>query len=73
MLEVYKKQYQKDAKVVAIHAGLECGLFSGKMEDLDCISIGPEMHDIHTPQERLGISSAKRTYEFLLEVLKELK
>ncbi len=73
MLNVYKDQFQKDAKVVAIHAGLECGLFSGRMEGLDCVSIGPEMHDIHTPQEHLSISSTKRTYEFILAVLKELK
>jgi len=73
MVRVYEKQYGKEAKVIALHAGLECGIFSGKMEGLDCISIGPELHDIHTPQERLGIASTKRVYEFLIEVLKELK
>ena len=73
MVNVYKEQYGKEAKVVAIHAGLECGIFTGKMEDLDCVSIGPEMHDIHSPKERLGISSTKRTYDFVVSVLKELK
>jgi len=73
MLKVYERQNQKEAKVVAIHAGLECGIFSGKMEGLDCISLGPEMHDVHTPQEHLSVSSTKRIYEFVLEVLKELK
>lgn len=73
MIRVYREQYQKEPEVVAIHAGLECGLFSGKMEGLDCVSIGPEMHDIHTPQERLGISSTERVYKFVVEVLKELK
>ena len=57
----------------AIHAGLECGIFSGKIEGLDCVSIGPDMYDIHTPKERISISSVKRVYEFVLEVLKELR
>ena len=56
----------------AIHAGLECGIFSGKIEGLDCVSIGPDMYDIHTPKERISIPSVKRVYEFVLEVLKEL-
>lgn len=73
MVSVYENMYQKKPLVLAIHAGLECGLFSGKMEGLDCVSIGPNLHDIHTPQERLSISSTKRVYEFLLEVLKALK
>jgi dipeptidase D len=73
MVEVYRKMYAKEPKVVAIHAGLECGIFSGKIEGLDCVSLGPNLYDIHTPKERLSISSTKRVYEFLLEVLKELK
>lgn len=73
MVRVYERVYGKKAEVVAIHAGLECGIFSGKLEGLDCVSIGPNMKDIHTPQERLSISSARRVYEFVLEVLKELK
>ena len=62
----------KDAQVVAIHAGLECGLLGQKLPGLDCVSIGPEMHDIHTSRERLGIASVKRTWKFILEVLKEI-
>jgi len=58
--------------VVAIHAGLECGLFSDKLPGLDCISIGPQMHDIHTSRERLDIGSTERSWNFLLEVLKNL-
>lgn len=73
MVKVYREQYQKEPAVVAIHAGLECGIFSGKMEGLDCVSLGPELHDIHTPKERLSISSTKRVYDFVVEVLKELK
>lgn len=65
--------YGKEAKVEAIHAGLECGMFAEKVEDLDMISVGPEMHDVHTPDERLSISSTARTWEYIKEVLKRLK
>jgi dipeptidase D len=58
--------------VEAIHAGLECGLFTEKLPGLDCVSIGPQMHDIHTSRERLEIASTQRTWEFLLAVLKNL-
>ena len=72
MIRVYKNMTGKDAQVVAIHAGLECGLLGQKLPGLDCVSIGPEMHDIHTSRERLGIASVERTWKFLLEVLKEI-
>ena len=72
MVEVYRNMYGKEAEVVAIHAGLECGLLGEKLPGLDAVSIGPEMHDIHTSRERLGIASTKRTWEFVLEVLKAL-
>ena len=72
MVEVYRRMFQKEAQVVAIHAGLECGLLSEKLPGLDCVSIGPEMHDIHTSRERLGIASVERTWNFLLEILKAL-
>ena len=71
MVCVYRKMFDKEPEVVAIHAGLECGILSDKLPGLDCVSIGPEMHDIHTSRERLGIASTKRTWEFLLEVLKQ--
>ena len=61
--------FQKDIEVVAVHAGVECGLLAGKIENLDAVSIGPDMFDIHTPQERLSIASVKRTYDFILKVL----
>lgn len=73
MVRIYERLYGEKPKVEAIHAGLECGIFSGKLKGLDCVSIGPNMYDIHTPKERLSISSAKRVYEFVLEVLKELR
>ena len=72
MVTTYKDMFGKDAKVEAIHAGLECGLFTEKIPGLDCVSIGPQMHDIHTSRERLEIGSTMRTWEFLLAVLKNL-
>ena len=72
MVRVYQDMYGKQPEVVAIHAGLECGLLGEKLPGLDAVSIGPEMHDIHTSREKLGIASTKRTWEFVLEVLKEL-
>ena len=70
MVKVYRETYGKEPQVVAIHAGLECGLLSEKIQGLDCVSIGPEMHDIHTSRERLGIASVERTWNFILEILK---
>ena len=72
MVSVYKTMYGKEPEVVAIHAGLECGLLGEKLPGLDCVSIGPQMHDIHTSREKLGIASTERTWNFLLEVLKNL-
>ena len=72
MVRVYKDLFAKDPQVVAIHAGLECGLFSEKLPGLDCVSIGPNMKDIHTSRERLEIASTERTWKFLLELLKAL-
>jgi dipeptidase D len=71
--EVYARMYGKDAEVVAIHAGLECGILKEKLGDLDMVSFGPDIIDIHTPNEHLSISSASRCFEYLLEVLKEIK
>ncbi len=72
VVRVYSRMYGKAPKVVAIHAGLECGLLSEKLPGLDCVSFGPQMHDIHTSRERLDIASTERTWNLLLEVLKEL-
>ena len=72
MVAVYRNMYGKEAEVVAIHAGLECGLLGEKLPGLDAVSIGPEMHDIHTSRERLGIASVGRTWDFVKEVLKAL-
>ena len=72
MVKVYTDLFGKAPEVVAIHAGLECGLLSEKLPELDCVSIGPQMYDIHTSRERLDITSTERTWKFLLEVLKAL-
>ena len=72
MVKVYADLYGKQAEVVAIHAGLECGLLGEKLPGLDAVSIGPEMHDIHTSRERLGIASVGRTWQFVQEILKAL-
>lgn len=70
---LYRKMYGKEMVVQAIHAGLECGFFAEKIEGLDCISIGPDMRDVHTTKERLSISSTERVYRFLIRLLEELK
>jgi dipeptidase D len=72
MVKVYTEMYGKAPEVLAIHAGLECGLLGEKISSLDCVSVGPQMHDIHTSRERLEIASTRRTWNFLLEVLKAL-
>lgn len=73
MVQVYETMYGKKPVVEAIHAGLECGLISSRIRDLDCVSIGPDMKNIHTPEERLRISSVKRVWEYLLKVLEQLR
>lgn len=72
MIDVYREQYGKEPEVAALHAGLECGIFSGKIDDLDCVSYGPDLLDIHTAKERMSISSTQRVYDYTLEVLKRL-
>lgn len=67
----YKEQYGKEPIVEVIHAGLECGILSSKIEGLDCISIGPNMYDVHTPDERISISSVARLWQYLKAVLAE--
>ena len=72
MVRVYTQMYGKEPQVVAIHAGLECGLLGEKLPGLDCVSVGPQMHDIHTSREKLEIASTERVWNFLCAVLKEL-
>ena len=72
MVETYQKMFGKTPEVIAIHAGLECGLLGEKLPGLDCVSIGPQMQDIHTSREKLDIASTERMWRFLQEVLKAL-
>ena len=76
LLEVVKKAYidlyKSEPKVLAIHAGLECGLFLEKYPYLDMVSIGPQMYGVHSPQERLSIPSTERCYRWLCQTLQAL-
>ncbi|MCR5516879.1 MAG: aminoacyl-histidine dipeptidase [Lachnospira sp.] len=73
MVESFKRQYGHDPEIQAIHAGLECGLFAGKIEGLDAVSFGPDMKDVHTPNESMDVASVKRTWDYLVDVLASLK
>ena len=70
MVKVYEEMYGKSPRLMAIHAGLECGILSEKIKGLDCISIGPDMQDIHSTKERLSVKSAGNVWEYLKAVLK---
>lgn len=72
MIKVYEEMFQKKPKVEAIHAGLECGILAGKIKDLDCVSIGPDMKNIHTTEEELSISSTERVWKYLRKLLSEM-
>jgi dipeptidase D len=69
MIRVYREMYGQEPRVEAIHAGLECGLLGSKIADLDCVSIGPDMQDIHTTEETLSIASTRRVWEYLVKLL----
>ena len=71
--DAFSEKFGREPKIAAIHAGLECAVFAQKIEGLDCISIGPDMFDVHTVNERLSISSATETFELLCELLKKCK
>jgi len=71
--ECYKNLFNKEPEIKAIHAGLECGYFDEKLPGLDAVSFGPTNFDIHTPQERLSISSTERYWKLLVEFLKSAK
>ena len=71
--ESYRELYNKEINISAIHAGLECGIFDEKFENIDMVSLGPTMYGVHAPGERLSISSTERTYQLLLQVLEKIK
>ena len=72
MVAVYEELYGQKPVVEAIHAGLECGIFSDRLQGLDAVSFGPQMHDIHTTRERLDIASVARTWDYLVAILERL-
>lgn len=72
MVSVFRDLYGREPVVEAIHAGLECGIFSDRLPGLDAVSFGPQMHDIHTSRERLDLASAERTWKYLIAVLEKL-
>ncbi len=71
--QAFKATYKSDPTIAAIHAGLECGVFAEKIKDFDCISIGPTMHDVHTVNEKLSLSSTANLYDLLIKILEKLK
>ena len=72
MVKTYREMFAAEPQVIAIHAGLECGLLGEKIPGLDSVSIGPDMRDIHTSRERLNIASVERMWKYLLELLKNM-
>ena len=70
--EEYERLSGEKLLIQSIHAGLECGMFCGKITDLDCVSFGPNIYDIHTPKERMSLSSVERVWELLKAVLKKM-
>ena len=71
-VQSYKELFHDDLKIEAIHAGLECGLFSDAIPGLDAIAVGPTIRGCHTPDEHLPLDSFERFYELLTDVLKKL-
>lgn len=69
MVRIYEKMYGHKPVLQAIHAGLECGILSSKIEGLDCVCVGPDLQDVHTAQEKMDIASVGRVWEYLLAVL----
>ena len=72
-VNVYKKLNRKEPVITAIHAGLECGLLKKTLPNVDAVSFGPNLYDVHTPNEHMDIASVERVWKFLLAYLAELK
>lgn len=71
-VDAYRKLFHKEPKVLGIHAGLECGLFSEKYPNLDMVSFGPTLRNVHTPDEKLLIPTVQMVWDHLLEILKNI-
>ena len=72
VVDTYKRLFDKEPKVLGIHAGLECGLFSEKYPNLDMVSFGPTLRGVHSPDERLLIPTVQMVWDHLLEILKNI-
>ena len=72
VMNLYETKYNEKPNITAIHGGLECGLFVEKFPGIDIVAFGPDMHDLHTPEERLSISSTEWMWGFLCSVLSEM-
>jgi len=72
-VDTYKKLFNEDPKVLAIHAGLECGLFGEKFGDLDMISFGPTLRGVHAPGEKMELASLDKFTDLLVEVVTNFK
>ena len=72
LVKIYEKQNSEKPKVVACHAGLECGILGTNYPDMDMISFGPTIHGAHSPDERASISSSQKFYKFVLEILENI-
>ena len=70
--ESYVRLFGKEPKILAIHAGLECGLFSEKYPGLDMVSFGPTLRGVHSPQEKLLIPTVQLVWDHLLDILKNI-
>ncbi len=68
--ENLRRNVWKNPTVEVIHAGLECGILSTKIPNLDCVSIGPNIYEIHTTEEHMSISSVQRMWNYLVEIVK---
>ena len=72
-VKTYQDLFNEKMQITVIHAGLECGAISMHYPDLDMISIGPNIYDVHTPKEKMEIASVEKYYKYLVELLKNLK
>lgn len=72
MIQEFRNCFEKEPVVEGIHAGLECGILAKKMPGIDIVSMGPDIENIHTVNERMSISSAKRNFDYILRVLEKI-
>lgn len=73
LANTYKELFGKEPEITTLHAGIECGLLSGKKPSLDCVSFGPNLHDVHSVKEKLDIASTERTWKLIQAVLEKCK